>query len=161
MVRPCSDTRRVAPSLNFFGELFSFLHHASILTVDVEVLKSLIWLSKSEHMRLAQRGYLKGVWLCLKHETRQMLRQAPSGEAIVNTSSVNGLGGVAHGSIYAATKAGVIALTKSAATEQRLKRRKVRSLRRFRCGGSGAPQKPLRRWCGCVRRRLPTSPGIR
>ena len=83
----------------------------------MEVLKSLIWLSKSEHIRLAQRGYLKGVWLCLKHEVRQMLRQAPAGGAIVNTSSVNGLGGVAQGSIYAATKAGVIALTKSAAQE--------------------------------------------
>jgi len=46
-----------------------------------------------------------------------MLRQAPAGGAIVNTSSVNGLGGVAQGSIYAATKAGVIALTKSAAQE--------------------------------------------
>jgi NAD(P)-dependent dehydrogenase (short-subunit alcohol dehydrogenase family) len=60
---------------------------------------------------------LKGVWLCMKHEIRQMLRQAPAGGAVVNTSSVNGLGGVAAGGIYAATKAGVIALTKSAAQE--------------------------------------------
>jgi NAD(P)-dependent dehydrogenase (short-subunit alcohol dehydrogenase family) len=60
---------------------------------------------------------LKGVWLCLKHEMRQMLQQDPAGGAIVNTSSVNGLGGVARGSLYAATKAGVIALTKSAAQE--------------------------------------------
>ena len=60
---------------------------------------------------------LKGVWLCMKYEIRQMLRQAPAGGAIVNTSSVNGLGGVAAGGIYAATKAGVLALTKSAAQE--------------------------------------------
>ncbi len=53
----------------------------------------------------------------MKHEIRQMLRQAPAGGAIHNTPSINGLGGVAHGSIYAATKAGVIALTKSAAQE--------------------------------------------
>jgi NAD(P)-dependent dehydrogenase (short-subunit alcohol dehydrogenase family) len=46
-----------------------------------------------------------------------MLRQAPTGGSIVNTSSINGLGGVAQGSIYAATKAGVLALTKSAAQE--------------------------------------------
>ncbi|MGH8900120.1 MAG: glucose 1-dehydrogenase [Egibacteraceae bacterium] len=60
---------------------------------------------------------LKGVWLCMKHEIRQMLAQEPSGGAIVNTSSVNGLGGVTRGAIYSATKAGVLALTKSAAQE--------------------------------------------
>ncbi len=60
---------------------------------------------------------LKGVWLCMKHEIRQMLRQEPSGGAIVNTSSVNGLGGAPQGSLYSATKAGVLALTKSAAQE--------------------------------------------
>lgn len=60
---------------------------------------------------------LKGVWLCMKHQLRQMLGQQPAGGAIVNTSSVNGLGGVAQGALYAATKAGVIALTKSAALE--------------------------------------------
>jgi len=60
---------------------------------------------------------LKGVWLCLKYEIQQMLRQQPAGGAIVNTSSINGLGGVAQGALYAATKAGVLALTKSAAQE--------------------------------------------
>ena len=35
---------------------------------------------------------LKSVWLCMKEEIRQMLAQAPAGGAIVNTSSVNGLG---------------------------------------------------------------------
>ena len=38
---------------------------------------------------------LKGVWLCMKHQIRQMLAQSPAGGAIVNVSSVNGLGGVA------------------------------------------------------------------
>jgi NAD(P)-dependent dehydrogenase (short-subunit alcohol dehydrogenase family) len=60
---------------------------------------------------------LKGVWLSMKHQIKQMLRQNPAGGVIVNTSSVNGLGGVAQGSLYAATKAGVLALTKSAALE--------------------------------------------
>jgi NAD(P)-dependent dehydrogenase (short-subunit alcohol dehydrogenase family) len=60
---------------------------------------------------------LKGVWLSMKHEIRQMLAQQPAGGAIVNTSSINGLGGVAQGALYAATKAGVLALTKSAAQE--------------------------------------------
>jgi NAD(P)-dependent dehydrogenase (short-subunit alcohol dehydrogenase family) len=60
---------------------------------------------------------LKSVWLCMKQEIRQMLAQQPPGGAIVNTSSINGLGGVREGSLYAAAKAGILALTKSAALE--------------------------------------------
>jgi len=60
---------------------------------------------------------LKSVWLCMRQEIRQMIEQHPAGGAIVNTSSVNGLGGVAQASLYAAAKAGIIALTKSAALE--------------------------------------------
>jgi NAD(P)-dependent dehydrogenase (short-subunit alcohol dehydrogenase family) len=59
----------------------------------------------------------KSVWLCMRQELRQMLSQSPAGGAIVNTSSVNGLGGAAGGSLYSAAKAGVLALTKSAAQE--------------------------------------------
>lgn len=60
---------------------------------------------------------LKSVWLCMKEEIRQMLAQDPPGGAIVNTSSINGLGGVPQASLYAAAKAGVLAFTKSAALE--------------------------------------------
>jgi NAD(P)-dependent dehydrogenase (short-subunit alcohol dehydrogenase family) len=60
---------------------------------------------------------LKSVWHCLRAEIRQLLSQAPPGGAIVNTSSVNGLGGAAGGALYSAAKAGVLALTKSAAQE--------------------------------------------
>ena len=58
---------------------------------------------------------LKGVWLCMKHEIAQMLAQG--GGSIVNTSSVTGLGGGRHSAFYAAAKAAVVALTKSAALE--------------------------------------------
>ena len=60
---------------------------------------------------------LKSVWMCMKHEIESMLAQDPPGGAIVNTSSVNGLGGVPGAGLYAAAKAGVLALTKSAARE--------------------------------------------
>lgn len=60
---------------------------------------------------------LKGLWLCMKYEIRQMLVQSPAGGSIVNTSSVNGLGGAEQGSLYSASKAGVLAFTKSAARE--------------------------------------------
>jgi NAD(P)-dependent dehydrogenase (short-subunit alcohol dehydrogenase family) len=60
---------------------------------------------------------LKSVWACMKYEIKQMLAQENAGGCIVNTSSVNGLGGSAQGSLYSAAKSGVLALTKSAAQE--------------------------------------------
>ena len=59
---------------------------------------------------------LKGVWLCMKYEVRQMLNQGNAGGAIVNTASVMGLISSASNPIaYTASKHGVIGLTKSAA----------------------------------------------
>jgi NAD(P)-dependent dehydrogenase (short-subunit alcohol dehydrogenase family) len=58
---------------------------------------------------------LKGVWLCMKHEIRQMLKQKSG--AIVNVSSVAGLVGGWFNSAYYASKHGVIGLTKAAAVE--------------------------------------------
>lgn len=60
---------------------------------------------------------LKSVWLCLKYELEQMQKQEPRGGAIVNTSSINGLGGARFASLYSMSKAGILALTKSAAQE--------------------------------------------
>jgi NAD(P)-dependent dehydrogenase (short-subunit alcohol dehydrogenase family) len=59
---------------------------------------------------------LKGVWLCLKYEIRQMLKQGTGG-AICNMSSVAGWMGSAGAATYCASKHGVIGLTKSAALE--------------------------------------------
>jgi NAD(P)-dependent dehydrogenase (short-subunit alcohol dehydrogenase family) len=59
---------------------------------------------------------LKGVWLCLKYEIRQMRNQGAGG-AIVNMSSAAGLIGLAGAATYSASKHGVIGLTKSAALE--------------------------------------------
>ena len=59
---------------------------------------------------------LKGVWLCLKYEIRQMLKQGGGG-AIVNMSSIIGLIGSAGVAAYSASKHGVIGLTKTAALE--------------------------------------------
>jgi NAD(P)-dependent dehydrogenase (short-subunit alcohol dehydrogenase family) len=60
---------------------------------------------------------LKSVWRCMKEEIQQMRKQQPAGGAIVNTSSLNGLGGARGASLYSAAKAGILALTKSAAQE--------------------------------------------
>jgi NAD(P)-dependent dehydrogenase (short-subunit alcohol dehydrogenase family) len=58
---------------------------------------------------------LTGIWLCMKYEIRQMLTQG--GGAIVNTASTEGLIGAPRMPAYAASKHGVIGLTKSAALE--------------------------------------------
>jgi NAD(P)-dependent dehydrogenase (short-subunit alcohol dehydrogenase family) len=59
---------------------------------------------------------LRGVWLCLREELRQMIRQE-SGGAIVNCSSIAGLVGLAGVPAYAASKHGVVGLTRTAALE--------------------------------------------
>jgi NAD(P)-dependent dehydrogenase (short-subunit alcohol dehydrogenase family) len=58
---------------------------------------------------------LKGVWLCMKYEIPEMLKQNKG--AIVNAASMLGLIGLGKRSAYAASKHGVVGLTKVAALE--------------------------------------------
>lgn len=58
---------------------------------------------------------LKGVWLCMKYEIKQMLKQGRG--AIVNMSSVIGLVGLKGSPAYTASKGGVIQLTRTAGLE--------------------------------------------
>ena len=58
---------------------------------------------------------LKGVWLCMKYEIPQMLKQG--GGTIVNTASVAGLVGLQGLPAYCASKGGVVQLTRTAALE--------------------------------------------
>jgi NAD(P)-dependent dehydrogenase (short-subunit alcohol dehydrogenase family) len=58
---------------------------------------------------------LKGTWLCMKYEIPQMLKQGAG--AIVNTTATAALKGSPNRSAYAASKAGIIAVSKSAAME--------------------------------------------
>lgn len=58
---------------------------------------------------------LKGTWLCMKAEIKQMVAQG--GGSIVNTSSLAGLSGFMTTTGYAASKHGIIGMTKTAALE--------------------------------------------
>ena len=58
---------------------------------------------------------LKGVWLCMKYEILQMLKQG--GGVIVNAASIAGLVGEIGIPSYVASKHGVVGLTKAAALD--------------------------------------------
>jgi NAD(P)-dependent dehydrogenase (short-subunit alcohol dehydrogenase family) len=58
---------------------------------------------------------LRGIWLGMKYQIPQMLRQGRG--AIVNTSSSAGITGIANVALYTASKHAVVGLTKAAALE--------------------------------------------
>jgi len=58
---------------------------------------------------------LKGTWLCMKAELEHMVQQGSG--SIVNTASLAGLTGFPTTAAYAASKHGVVGLTKTAAIE--------------------------------------------
>lgn len=58
----------------------------------------------------------RGVFLCMKHEIRQFLKQGGGG-SIVNTASVGGIRMVGGFGAYGPSKAAVIAVTRTAAAE--------------------------------------------
>jgi len=79
-----------------------------------EPLKRLSKTSEDNWDRLMATN-LKGVYLCMKYEIPHMYKQGKG--AIVNTASLAGLKGLSGQAAYAASKHGVVGLTKSAALE--------------------------------------------
>jgi NAD(P)-dependent dehydrogenase (short-subunit alcohol dehydrogenase family) len=99
------------------------LHRFGRIDYAVNAAASVEAASFQKTADISEAGYddamsvnLKSVWLCMRSEIRSMLANAAGG-AVVNVSSINGLGGVPDNSLYAAAKAGMHALTKSAALE--------------------------------------------
>jgi NAD(P)-dependent dehydrogenase (short-subunit alcohol dehydrogenase family) len=71
---------------------------------------------KEEDWDFVQSINLKGVWLCMKYEIRQMLKQGGKA-AIVNTASISGLSPHPADPAYVSSKFGCVGLTKTAALE--------------------------------------------
>jgi NAD(P)-dependent dehydrogenase (short-subunit alcohol dehydrogenase family) len=94
-----------------FGRLDIAFNNAGI---DIEH-EPLAKLSEADFDKLVAVN-IKGVWLCMKYEIEQMLKQGGGG-AIVNTSSIGGLIGAPRQPIYGATKHAVLGMTKSAGVE--------------------------------------------
>ncbi len=101
----------VASVLGRFGRLDIAVNNAGILGPFGKLLTDI---EEAEWDR-AMSVNLKGVFLCMKHELRAMVR-ARAG-AIVNLSSVMGFLAAPKNPAYSAAKHGVIGLTKSAAAQ--------------------------------------------
>lgn len=100
----------VARTVALYGRLDCAYNNAGILGEIVPLVdqSEAVW-----DQTLATN--LKGTWLCMKFEVMQMLKQG--GGAIVNTTATSAIKGSPNRSAYSASKAGVIAITKSAAIE--------------------------------------------
>ncbi len=95
-------------AVSTFGRLDAAFNNAGVISRPTETAD----LSVDEWDRVMAIN-LRGVWSCMRHELRQVLRQGSG--AIVNCSSMGGLTGAPGLSAYAASKHGVIGLTRSAA----------------------------------------------
>ena len=100
----------IRKAVNTYGRL-DYAHNNAGINGDLDSVTT----CTEENWDRVMSINLKGVWLCLKYEIPQMKKQG--GGAIVNTSSTSGLVGSPGVPAYAASKHGVVGLTKVAALE--------------------------------------------
>lgn len=98
----------VRGAVSHYGRLDCAHNNAGILGVVAPLVES-----PDDNFDRVFDVNVRGVWLCLKAEIRQMLRQG--GGSIVNTASSAGLKGGPTLPAYSASKHAVVGLTKSAA----------------------------------------------
>ena len=97
-------------------EIIKTYGHLDILVNNAGITKdALIMKMKEEDFDAVIETNLKGTFNTIRHTTRWMLKQ--KGGKIINISSVSGILGNAGQANYAASKAGVIGLTKTMARE--------------------------------------------
>ena len=98
----------VRQAVSRFGRLDCAHNNAGVLGMVAPIVES-----PDDNFDLVFDVNVRGVWLCLKAEIRQMLRQG--GGVIVNTASSAGLKGSPALPAYSASKHAVVGLTKSVA----------------------------------------------
>jgi NAD(P)-dependent dehydrogenase (short-subunit alcohol dehydrogenase family) len=115
VTRPDQVAAMVRDAVKAYGRLDCAFNNAGIAgyQVDAGGKKTADWSEEAFDRMIAIN--LKGVWLCMRAELEQMVKQG--GGVIVNTASIAGLIGLPTSSIYVAAKHGVVGLTKTAAIE--------------------------------------------
>jgi NAD(P)-dependent dehydrogenase (short-subunit alcohol dehydrogenase family) len=100
----------VIKTIEKFGRLDCAVNNAGIPGIKCPIVDY-----PEENWSQVLRTNLTGVWLCMKYEIPQMLKQGKG--AIVNISSAAGLIGTPEISAYTASKHGVVGVTKAVALE--------------------------------------------
>ena len=100
----------VDKTINYYGRLDFAVNNAA-----VEEERHALAEADDEQFDRIINVNLKGVWLCMKYQLRQMMKQGSG--SIVNMAGVAGLVGLPNHAIYAASKHAVVGLSKSAAAE--------------------------------------------
>jgi len=113
--RPADVSALMAATLKSFGRLDCAFNNAGMNGSQVGVRGKLTAEWTEEAFDKLIQVNLKGTWLCMKAELEQMVEQGSG--SIVNTASLAGLTGFKSTAGYAASKHGVVGLTKTAAIE--------------------------------------------
>jgi len=110
------DVSDFEAAANLISEIVTEHGKIDILVNNAGITKdNLLMKMKEEEFDQVININLKGTFNCIKHISRQMLKQKAG--KIINISSVSGVLGNPGQANYCASKAGVIGLTKSAARE--------------------------------------------
>lgn len=110
------DVADFAACERFFQQVIEKYKRVDILVNNAGVTRDgLLMKMSEEEFDTVINTNLKGTFHCMRFVTRQMIKQRYG--RIINISSVVGVAGNAGQANYAASKAGVIGLTKSAARE--------------------------------------------
>jgi NAD(P)-dependent dehydrogenase (short-subunit alcohol dehydrogenase family) len=100
----------VKKTVDRYGKLDYAFNNAGIEETPTSLIEQ-----TSEKFDQIMNVNVKGVWMCMKYEIPEMIRNGAG--AIVNTSSGAGVTGIPQAPIYVASKHAVLGLTKSAALE--------------------------------------------
>jgi len=113
--KPADVSAMMTATLNAYSRLDCAFNNAGINGTQAGVRGKLTAEWTEEAFDKLIQVNLKGTWLCMKAELEQMVQQGSG--SIVNTASLAGLTGFPSTAGYAASKHGVVGLTKTAAIE--------------------------------------------
>ena len=102
--------RMVEATVERFGGLHVGVNNAGVFQPIGQIHEQ-----EDETFQKVMNVNLRGVWLCMKHQIRQMLKAGRG--AIVNTTSSASVTGTPFSAFYSASKHGVLGLTRSAGIE--------------------------------------------